>query len=128
MGEEQSGHIKEVGFEYLSSMLEEAILNLRPGVAGPVGGSSGPADHHRQAVLIPEIMFADLFRWRLSLYRRLADLDTRGDRAISAALTAPTASACLPELCALPFRSPAIKGMGRRANVRRSIPCPEGGP
>jgi len=39
-GEEQSGHIKEVGFELYQSMLEEAILNLKAGRrGGPLGGS-----------------------------------------------------------------------------------------
>src|SRR6266850_1918119 len=36
LGEEQSGHIKEVGFELYQSMLEEAILNLKAGVVEPV--------------------------------------------------------------------------------------------
>ena len=33
LGDEQSGHIKEVGFELYQSMLEEAILELKAGGA-----------------------------------------------------------------------------------------------
>src|SRR5260370_7091964 len=35
LGEEQSGHIKEVGFELYQSMLEEAILNLKAALVQP---------------------------------------------------------------------------------------------
>ncbi len=49
LGEEQSGHIKEVGFELYQSMLEEAILNLKAGVVGARGRSLVAADHHRHA-------------------------------------------------------------------------------
>ena len=49
LGEEQSGHIKEVGFELYQSMLEEAILNLKAGVVGARGRPLVAADHHRHA-------------------------------------------------------------------------------
>src|ERR1044072_3059968 len=32
LGEEQSGHIKEVGFELYQQMLEEAVLSLKAGI------------------------------------------------------------------------------------------------
>ena len=38
LGDEQSGHIKEVGFELYQSMLEDAILELKSGV--PSGARS----------------------------------------------------------------------------------------
>ena len=34
LGDEQSGHIKEVGFELYQSMLEDAILELKAGGVG----------------------------------------------------------------------------------------------
>jgi transcription-repair coupling factor (superfamily II helicase) len=33
LGEEQSGHIKEVGFELYQQMLEEAVASLKAGIA-----------------------------------------------------------------------------------------------
>src|SRR5205814_2872406 len=42
LGEEQSGHIKEVGFELYQSMLEEAIVNLKAGVAEPAADRWSP--------------------------------------------------------------------------------------
>jgi transcription-repair coupling factor (superfamily II helicase) len=36
LGEEQSGHIKEVGFELYQQMLEEAVLSLKAGISAPV--------------------------------------------------------------------------------------------
>ena len=77
LGEEQSGHIKEVGFELYQSMLEEAIQALK-------GGQDGSADDHWSpqislgtATLIPEAYVADL-QTRLGLYRRLSGLESRG--------------------------------------------------
>ena len=49
LGEEQSGHIKEVGFELYQSMLEEAILNLKAGVVRAGRRPLVAADHHRHA-------------------------------------------------------------------------------
>ena len=49
LGEEQSGHIKEVGFELYQSMLEEAILNLKAGVVRARRRPLVAADHHRHA-------------------------------------------------------------------------------
>src|SRR5207248_6638604 len=75
LGEEQSGHIKEVGFELYQSMLEEAIVNLKAGVAEPAADRWSPQITIGMPVLIPEEYVSDL-SVRLSLYRRLADLDT----------------------------------------------------
>src|SRR4051812_43670591 len=75
LGEEQSGHIKEVGFELYQSMLEEAILNLKAGVAEPAADRWSPQITIGMPVLIPEDYVNDL-AVRLSLYRRLADLET----------------------------------------------------
>ena len=45
LGEEQSGHIREVGFELYQSMLEEAVSALKGGDFGEAAGSVEPADH-----------------------------------------------------------------------------------
>src|SRR6202012_3184774 len=75
LGDEHPAHNKEVGFELYQSMLEEAILNLKAGVVEPVADRWSPTITIGMPVLIPEDYVADL-AVRLSLYRRLADLET----------------------------------------------------
>jgi len=74
LGEEQSGHIKEVGFELYQQMLEEAVAEIR-GSGEVVDGSWSPQITVGTAVMIPESYVPDL-QLRLALYRRLADLDS----------------------------------------------------
>jgi transcription-repair coupling factor (superfamily II helicase) len=77
LGEEQSGHIKEVGVELYQKMLEEAVREKREGKARDDGGWS-PQITIAASVLIPDGYVADL-GLRLSLYRRLAGLKTRDE-------------------------------------------------
>ncbi|MEO6215351.1 MAG: transcription-repair coupling factor [Sphingomonas sp.] len=74
LGDEQSGHIKEVGYELYQSMLEEAIMEARAG-----GLAQRPKDFSPQItvdapILIPEDYVPDL-DLRMGLYRRLNELD-----------------------------------------------------
>ena len=69
LGEEQSGHIKEVGFELYQQMLEEAVLSLKAGISAPVADRWSPSITIGTALLIPEDYVADL-SVRLALYRR----------------------------------------------------------
>jgi transcription-repair coupling factor (superfamily II helicase) len=72
LGEEQSGHIKEVGFELYQQMLEEAVMELKaPGE--DIGSGWSPQITVGAAVMIPEDYVPDL-QLRLALYRRLGDL------------------------------------------------------
>lgn len=76
VGDEQSGHIKEVGFELYQSMLEDAILEVRAetqGLAKPRDTFS-PQITIDAPILIPEDYVPDL-SVRMALYRRLNDLD-----------------------------------------------------
>lgn len=76
VGDEQSGHIKEVGFELYQSMLEDAILEVRAesqGLAKPREGFS-PQITIDAPILIPDDYVPDL-SVRMALYRRLNDLD-----------------------------------------------------
>ena len=74
LGDEQSGHIKEVGFELYQQMLEEAVAELRgSGEAIETGWS--PQITVGTAVMIPENYVPDL-QLRLALYRRLGELET----------------------------------------------------
>ncbi|MEO1330504.1 MAG: transcription-repair coupling factor [Pseudomonadota bacterium] len=78
LGEEQSGHIREVGFELYQDMLEEAIAKLRSGEIEMVEGGDtwSPQINLGVPVLIPETYVEDL-DVRLSLYRRLSDLASK---------------------------------------------------
>ena len=74
LGDEQSGHIKEVGYELYQSMLEEAIMEAKAG-----GALARPRDFSPQItvdapILIPEEYVPDL-DLRMGLYRRLNELD-----------------------------------------------------
>jgi transcription-repair coupling factor (superfamily II helicase) len=79
LGEEQSGHIREVGYELYQAMLEDTIARIK---SGELQGS--PEDDGQWApqinlgvpVLIPESFVPDL-DVRLGLYRRLSQLSTK---------------------------------------------------
>src|ERR1700687_467022 len=124
LGEEQSGHIKEVGFELYQSMLEEAILNLKAGVAEPAADRWSPQITVGMPVLIPEDYVADL-AVRLSLYRRLADLDT-DDEIDNFAAELRDRFGVLPDEVRYLFKIAAIKGYCRRANVEKVDAGPKG--
>ena len=79
VGEEQSGHVKEVGFELYQSMLEEAIAKIRSGNMEALTDDDGtwaPQINLGVPVLIPADYVPDL-DVRLGLYRRLSQLHTK---------------------------------------------------
>jgi transcription-repair coupling factor (superfamily II helicase) len=76
LGEEQSGHIREVGFELYQSMLEEAVAALKGGELAETQEKWSPQISLGTSVLIPDSYVADL-QVRLGLYRRLAGLEKR---------------------------------------------------
>ncbi len=73
LGEEQSGHIKEVGYELYQAMLEEAVASLKEGGGDEDDGQWSPQITLGTAVLIPDYYVEDL-DVRLGLYRRLSQL------------------------------------------------------
>ena len=77
LGAEQSGHIREVGFELYQRMVEEAVLAARAAESGAAPAEAkeswSPEINVGAAVLIPEAYVSDL-DVRLGLYRRVADL------------------------------------------------------
>ncbi len=86
VGDEQSGHIKEVGFELYQSMLEDAILAARSGVDDPPEPRTGfsPQITVDAPILIPEDYVPDL-DLRMGLYRRLNEVeDKQGIEAFAA--------------------------------------------
>jgi transcription-repair coupling factor (superfamily II helicase) len=72
LGDEQSGHIREVGFELYQAMLEEAILAAKAGEMGlaPARDKVSPQITVDAPIMIPEDYVPDL-AVRMALYRRL---------------------------------------------------------
>ncbi|RJF91306.1 transcription-repair coupling factor [Sphingomonas cavernae] len=78
LGDEQSGHIKEVGFELYQSMLEDAIIEARAGGAGlePRREDFSPQITVDAPIMIPDDYVPDL-DLRMGLYRRMNELENR---------------------------------------------------
>jgi transcription-repair coupling factor (superfamily II helicase) len=77
LGDEQSGHIKEVGFELYQQMLEEAVAELKGDEEIADSGWS-PQISVGTPVMIPDDYVPDL-HLRLGLYRRLGEITELGD-------------------------------------------------
>src|SRR6478672_3077091 len=75
LGDEQSGHIKEVGFELYQSMLEDAIVEQKAGGV-PQREEFTPQISVDAPIMIPEAYVPDL-DLRMGLYRRLGELEDR---------------------------------------------------
>src|SRR5690606_36437409 len=124
LGEEQSGHIKEVGFELYQQMLEEAVESLKAGVSEPVSDRWSPQIAIGTPVLIPDDYVADL-GVRLNLYRRLADLD---DEQASEGFGAEMIDRFgpLPVEVKHLLAIVAVKALCRRANIEKVEAGPKG--
>src|SRR5262245_3857353 len=124
LGEEQSGHIKEVGFELYQQMLEEAVMSMKAGIAEAAEDRWSPQITIGMPVLIPEDYVADL-SVRLGLYRRLAEIDE--DREIdSFAAELADRFGTLPEEVQHLLKIVGIKALCRRANVEKVDAGPKG--
>ncbi|MCA0977846.1 transcription-repair coupling factor [Qipengyuania flava] len=80
LGDEQSGHIREVGFELYQSMLEDAILAAKAGELGLEAKKEtvSPQITVDAPIMIPEDYVPDL-AVRMALYRRLNDAENQGE-------------------------------------------------
>jgi transcription-repair coupling factor (superfamily II helicase) len=79
LGEEQSGHIKEVGYELYQQMLEDTIAKIKSGELqglAQVEDGWSPQINLGVPVMIPESYIPDL-DIRLGLYRRLSSLSNK---------------------------------------------------
>ena len=77
LGDEQSGHIKEVGFELYQSMLEDAILEAKAGgIAAARRADFSPQINVDAPILIPDDYVPDL-DLRMGLYRRMNEAETK---------------------------------------------------
>jgi transcription-repair coupling factor (superfamily II helicase) len=124
LGEEQSGHIREVGYELYQQMLEEAVASLKSGGEPLEDGRWAPQITIGMAVMIPETYVADL-QLRLTLYKRLADLE---DQAAIDAFAAELIDRFgpLPKEVSHLLEIVAIKALCRRANVDKVDVGPKG--
>ena len=127
LGEEQSGQIREVGFELYNHMLEEAVAELRARQAAQPGAA--PADWTPQitidaAALMPQSYIRDL-DLRLAMYRRLAGLATPEELEAFAAELIDRFGKLPPETEQL-LQLVAIKQLCRKANVAKLDAGPKG--
>jgi transcription-repair coupling factor (superfamily II helicase) len=124
LGDEQSGHIKEVGFELYQQMLEEAVLSLKAGITTQVADRWSPQITIGTPVLIPEDYVADL-SVRLALYRRLAEIeDEREIDGFAAEMVDRFGK--LPVEVEHLLQIVTIKALCRRANVEKLDAGPKG--
>ncbi len=126
LGEEQSGHIREIGVELYQQMLEDAVAELRAGGAEAVVDGRGwsPQINAGAAVLIPDEYVPDL-NVRLSLYRRLSEAERPEDREALAAELIDRFGP-LPAEAGQLLKVVAIKGLCRQANVSKIDVGPKG--
>ena len=124
LGEEQSGHIREVGFELYQAMLEEAVAAMKGGADAEASDAWSPEISLGTAALIPEVYAGDL-QVRLGLYRRLAKLESREEIDAFAAELVDRFGP-LPEEVAQLLDIIEIKGLARQANVAKVDCGPKG--
>ncbi|WP_245417906.1 transcription-repair coupling factor [Cohaesibacter celericrescens] len=124
LGEEQSGHVKEVGYELYQQMLEEAVASLRSGDLTIMEDKWSPQIAIGTPVMIPDSYVADL-QLRLNLYRRLADLVEANDiDEFGAELTDRFGPQ--PDEVKHLLKIVYIKGLCRKANVEKIDAGPKG--
>ncbi|MCW3847619.1 transcription-repair coupling factor [Sphingomonas sp. LB-2] len=126
LGDEQSGHIKEVGYELYQSMLEEAILDAR---AGGIRDELRPKDLSPQInidapIMIPEDYVPDL-DLRMGLYRRLNEVeDSNGIESFAAEMIDRFGK--LPEATDNLLRLIETKLNAKQANIAKLDVGPKG--
>jgi transcription-repair coupling factor (superfamily II helicase) len=125
LGEEQSGHIREVGIELYQQMLEDAVAAARAGGASFESEDRwSPQINLGMSVLIPETYVADL-NLRLGLYRRLADVAEEAEiEAIAAEMIDRFGP--LPEEVENLLQTVAVKVLCRRAGIEKIDAGPTG--
>ncbi|MES2334797.1 MAG: transcription-repair coupling factor [Pseudomonadota bacterium] len=127
LGEEQSGHIREVGYELYQHMLEETIARIRSGELqglSSIDDDWSPQLNLGVPVMIPESYIPDL-DIRLGLYRRLSSLTTKVELEGFAAELIDRFGALPKEVNTL-MLIVRIKAMCKRAGISRLDAGPKG--
>ena len=126
LGDEQSGHIKEVGYELYQQMLEEAVAQLKAGIDDDDASETqwSPSITIGTPVMIPEHYVGDL-HLRLGLYKRLSTLDDDKEiQGFGAELVDRFGP--LPDEVEQLLEIVQIKALCRRANVEKVDAGPKG--
>jgi transcription-repair coupling factor (superfamily II helicase) len=126
LGEEQSGHVREVGYELYQDMLEEAIAKMRAGEIemSEIDETWSPQINLGVPVLIPNDYVPDL-DVRLGLYRRLSSLESRAELEGFAAELHDRFGKPPKEVESL-LRIVRVKSMCRRAQIAKLDGGPKG--
>ncbi|NRP11877.1 MULTISPECIES: transcription-repair coupling factor [unclassified Aliiroseovarius] len=127
VGEEQSGQMREVGYELYQQMLEEAIAKIKSGQLEGLSDSDGtwaPQINLGVPVLIPDNYVPDL-DVRLGLYRRLSSLSTKVELEGFAAELIDRFGPLPKEVNTL-MLVVRIKGMCKRAGIAKLDGGPKG--
>ncbi|HEX7006325.1 MAG TPA: transcription-repair coupling factor [Alphaproteobacteria bacterium] len=127
LGEEQSGHVREVGIELYQQMLEEAVAAAKEAKGAEAAAAAEqwtPQITIGTPVLIPETYVADL-GVRLGLYRRIAALADRAEIDAFAVELVDRFGPLPPEVENL-LEIVAIKLLCRRSGVEKVEAGPKG--
>ena len=125
LGEEQSGQVREVGFELYQEMLQEAIAKLQSGdLTLADEGEWSPQINLGVPVLIPEAYVPDL-DVRLGLYRRLSSLERKVEMEGFAAELIDRFGPLPPEVDTL-MLVVRIKALCKRAGIAKLDGGPKG--
>ena len=126
LGDEQSGHIREVGIELYQQMLEDAVAEIRAGEGRRAGQERDwtPNISLGLPVLIPDTYVADL-PVRLGLYRRIGGLASDAETEAMAAELVDRFGK-LPEEVENLLQVVALKRACREAGVEKLEAGPKG--
>ncbi len=124
LGDEQSGHIKEVGYELYQQMLSDQITLLKAGIEEPQEEAWSPTIMLGAPVTIPEDYIPDL-TLRLQIYRRLSTLESDEEIESFAAEMIDRFGPLPGEVQQL-LQIVAIKALCRRAHVDKVDAGPKG--
>lgn len=118
MGDEQSGHIKEVGVELYQQMLNEAVNNIKLSeVEEQEDNAWSPALNIGISIQIPDEYIPDV-ALRLSLYRKIANLDSENDLETLAAEIIDRFGS-LPAQAEYLFAIVKLKQLAKKANIEK---------
>ncbi|MBF0323685.1 MAG: transcription-repair coupling factor [Alphaproteobacteria bacterium] len=124
LGEEQSGHIREVGIELYQQLIEEAVAAAKGGESGPAADDWSPQIAVGTSVLLPESYVQDL-SVRLSLYRRIGGLADREEIDALAAELVDRFGKLPPEVENL-LEVVAVKALCKKAGIEKVDAGPKG--